>query len=175
MSVYHEFYAPFAHAPGRYEWARIHSTTHGAFDCFIVIHGSTADPVTVYVASEAGERFMADRFPESETIVVPERDLSLRAEESGVARVVLGTLRSTAGPVREARMRFAAGVDAVARAVPYGGGDFPVWGSRWTCEGVDLELDALLEGYVESPSGRVEFSGDAAILTVGSYGRLWER
>lgn len=175
MSVFHEFYAPFAHLPGRYEWARIHSTTHGSFDCFIVIHGSTADPVTVYVASEAGERFMAGRFPESETIVLPGSHLSLRAEESGVARVVLGTVRSAEGPVREARMRFAAGADAVARAEPYGGGDFPVWGSRWTCEGVDLELDALIEGYVDGPAGREELSGAAGIVTVGSYGRLWER
>lgn len=175
MNVYHEFYAPFAHLPGRYEWACIHSTTHGSFDCFIVIHRSTAEPVTVYVASPAGERFMADRFPESETIVLAERDLSLRAEESDASRAVLGTLRSTVGPVREARMRFATGADAVARAVPYGGHDFPVWGSRWRCAGVDLELDALLEGYVERPSGREELSGEEAILTVGSYGRLQAR
>ncbi len=175
MSVYHEFYAPFAHLPGRYEWARIHSTTHGSFDCFIVIHGSTAEPVTVYVSHEAGERFMADRFPESEAIVLAERDLSLRAEESGVARVVLGTMRSSTGPVREARMRFTAGVDAVARAAPYGGRDFPVWGSRWTCEGVDLELDALVEGYANGESGREELTGEPSIVTLGSYGRLWER
>lgn len=175
MSTYHEFYAPFAHLPGRYEWARIHSTTHASFDCLIVIRGSTADPVTVYVASGAGERFMADRFPESETIVLAGADLSLRADESGVARVVLGTMRSSAGPVREARMRFTAGAEAVPRATPYGGRDFPVWGSRWTCEGVDLELDALVEGYVDGPAAREEFSGAAGIVTAGSYGRLWER
>lgn len=31
MGDIYEFYAPFAHIPGRFVWARIHTTTHGSY------------------------------------------------------------------------------------------------------------------------------------------------
>ena len=185
--TYHEFYAPFAHLPGRYEWCRIHSTTHGSFDCFIVIHGTTAEPVSVYLCSENGARFMVDRFPESETIVVGENDLRIEMVDDDDAIRVHGELVATGGPVREARMRFVAPADALPRATPYGGRGFAVWGSRWTCDGVDLELDAAVTGFVTRSDGAPDrelparagsrsetIDGETGVLTLGSYGRLRE-
>lgn len=165
-----EFYAPFAHIPGRYEWCRILSVTHGSFDCFIVIHDGTDRPVTVYVNTEHGERFMRDRFPESRSIRVPADDLVIEAGEGWLR----GELRAQTGPVRTARMRFQA-VTTAPRATPYGGGDFPVWGSAWTCSGVDLELDARVEGAVRLEEREIDLDGDPAIVTLGSYGRLERR
>ena len=170
----HEFYESFAHLPGRYEWCRIHSTTHPSFDCFIVIHGRLDEPVTVYVSSDAGEAFMRDRYPESEVIRVSPAELSIRHDERAATHVVTGELRANGGPVVEARMEFRAPADRAARAAPYGSGEFPVWGSRWSCEGVDLELDATLEGYVRRADevAPEAFEKERAVLTLGSYGRI---
>ena len=185
MTADYEFYAPFVHIPGRYEWCRIHSATHGSFDCFIVIRDGTDKPVTVYVASENGASFMADRFPESEAIRVATTDLKLHAHGApGGDWVVQGGLAAATGPLTAAEMTFRAprsdsSVDAAGgalpRAVRYGGSEFPVWGSRWRCEGVDLELAARVEGYVahRDAADREELSGTRGILTLGSYGALW--
>ncbi len=173
----HEFYAPFAHIPGRYEWATIHSPTHGSFDCFIVLHDGTHRPVTVYVNSDAGERFMADRFPESLALRVAPEALAIEGCAGALAshRVVTGRLHaeSRSGPVLSANMTFTAPGAAVPRAVPYGGSETGVWGSRYRCEGVDLELDASVDGFVEAAQeGQHTFDRAPGILTVGSYGAL---
>ena len=180
MMTDYEFYSPFVHIPGRYEWCRIHSATHGSFDCFIVIHEGTDKPVTVYVASEHGAAFMADRFPESAAIRVAATELRLQADGApGGDWVVQGGLTAHDGPLIAAEMTFRApAVDssggALPRAVPYGGRDFPVWGSRWRCEGVDLELAARVEGYVAHRGAvdREELTGTPGVLTLGSYGAL---
>ena len=106
MHDVYEFYAPFAHIPGRFEWARIHSTTHGSFDCFIVIHEGTDQPVTVYVSSDQGERFMTDRYPESRGIRVLEHNLSIIAGAKG--HTLECRLEAEEGPVRFATMTFSA-------------------------------------------------------------------
>lgn len=167
--VVYEFFAPFAHVPGRYEWCRIRSATHGAFDTFILIDRA---PVVVYVSSDAGERFMRERYPECETHRVAPHEL--RIEERDEGRTVVGQIGSGAGPVRAADMVLAASPDTRARNVPYGGTGEAVWGSkRWTCWGVDLVLDASATGTIRWADGRVERLTNApAIVTLGSFGRI---
>lgn len=164
----YEFFQPFAHVEGKYEWCRIRSPTHGVFDTFILL----GSPAIVYVAEAAGERFMRDRYPECQTYRVPEGALAIR--ETGVGQRVTGRLRASVGPVAEASMRFDTGASTVPRAVPYGGRGRPVWDSpRWTCWGVDLVLDATVEGRIrwrDQPETRLE--GVPGLVTLGSFGRI---
>lgn len=170
-AVAYEFFAPFAHVAGRYEWCRIRSATHGVFDAFILLGKSTAVPATVFVNSTLGAAFMRDRYPECTTIRLPPSALAIG--ESADGRTVTGSLRSNEGPVREATMTLRAGPGAIPRAVPYGGEGQPVWGSRWTCWGVDLVLDGNCDGKVVLQDGRTEtLRGDACLVTLGSFGRL---
>ncbi len=162
-----EFYAPFAHLPGRLEWCRIRSPTHGVFDTCIVIEKTTADPVTVYVNSEAGERFMTQRFPESTAIRVPANRLVMQESDGGLR--LQCRLRADRGPVRRIDMQFRAQA-ALPREVPYGGGR--CWGSRYTCTGVDLELDADVTGLVRWADRDEPLAGGRGIVTVGSMGTL---
>jgi hypothetical protein len=105
-----EFYGPFAHLPGRYEWCRLHTATHGSFDSFIVLGASTRDPATVYVASAAGQAFMRERFAACTTIRVPPDALRIRQSYDG--RTVTGRLQV-----------------AIAAATPHGGGTPPAGGT----------------------------------------------
>lgn len=163
-----EFFAPFAHVPGRFEWCRIRSPTHGVFDCFIALGQSTAAPATVYVRDGRGEAFMRERYPECATFRVPADDL--RITESDDGRTVTGLLRSGVGPVRRAEMTLR-GADGVPEEVAYGGTGQPVWGSRWTCTGVDLNVPARVEGSVEHADGRREdLAGAEGVVTLGSHG-----
>ncbi len=168
--VAYEFFAPFAHVPGRYEWCRIRSPTHGVFDCFIVLGESTAVPATVYVDSGAGAAFMADRYPQSACIRVGAGDL--RLEELDGGRSVSGRLVADTGPVRRVDLTLRGGA-ALPRQSEYGGQGFPVWGSSWACWGVDLELDAEVAGAVVHADGHEErLDGAPGIVTLGSFGRL---
>jgi hypothetical protein len=171
-AVAYEFFAPFAHVAGRYEWCRIRSATHGVFETFILLgKGGTSVPATVYVNSALGAAFMAERYPECTTVRVPPSGLSIA--ESADGRTVTGTLRATEGPLREASMTLRAGPGAIPKAVPYGGDGRPVWGSRWTCWGVDLALDGHADGKLAWADGRVEtLRGEACTVTLGSFGRL---
>ncbi len=174
--VVYEFFSPFAHIEGRYEWCRIRSPTHGVFDCFIVLDPTgPGGPATVYVHSDEGEAFLRDRYPQCTAIRVPPE--ALRLEERDAGRTVQGELTSGDGPVREASLTFRADSDAVARNVPYGGSGGPVWGNReLTCWGVDLVLDARVSGHVDRADGESErFDGDEALLTLGSFGRIAPR
>ncbi|MFO1535100.1 MAG: hypothetical protein ABR586_05500 [Thermoplasmatota archaeon] len=172
--VVYEFFAPFAHIPGRYEWCRIRSPTHGVFDTFIVLGGSTKVPATVYVNSVLGAKFMAERYPECTAIRVPPGGLTLGESPDG--RSVTGTLHADTGPVRKATMAFRAPGMALPKAVPYGGDGGPVWGGRFTCWGVDLNLDAACDGTLEREDGKREtLRGAPAILTLGSFGRIAPR
>ncbi len=160
-----EFYAPFAHIEGKYEWCRIRSTTHGSFDTMILFPYSKQ--VIVYVIDDSGERFMHERYPECETY----RALQLTIEEQDSGRVVAGTLTAAVGPVREANLRFTAG-GSLPRAVEYGGKDQPVWNSRrFACWGVDLVLGARATGQIRWEDNRLEALADVpAIVTAGSFG-----
>ncbi|HUR62609.1 MAG TPA: hypothetical protein VM286_09635 [Candidatus Thermoplasmatota archaeon] len=172
--VAYEFFAPFAHVPGKYEWCRIRSATHGVFDTFIVLGASTQVPATVYVNSALGARFMQDRYPECTTHRVQPSGLTLAEAPDG--RSVTGTLQADAGPVRKATMTIRAPGMALPKAVPYGGEGAPVWGSRWTCWGVDLTLEAAADGSVEDAGGRKHLlRAVPAILSLGSFGRLAPR
>lgn len=166
--VAYEFFAPFAHVPGRYEWCRIRSPTHGVFDTFILL---SRDPVAVYVSDDVGERFMKDRYPECDVFRVGPGDL--RMEERDGGRTLLGDLRARSGPVKTVKMTLQAPL-AVPRNVPYGGKGEPVWGSkRWTCWGVDLVLDATVTGAIEWAEGYVEpLQRVPGIVTMGSFGRI---
>lgn len=169
--VAYEFFAPFAHVAGRYEWCRIRSATHGVFETFILLGKTTAVPATVHVNSALGAAFMAERYPECTTFRVPPSGLSIG--ESADGRTVTGTLKCPEGPLREATMTLRAGPGAIPKAVPYGGEGQPVWGSRWTCWGVDLALDGHADGRLAWADGRVEaLRGEPCIVTLGSFGRL---
>lgn len=166
-----EFFSPFAHIPGKYEWCRIHSPTHGSFDCFILLGESTAVPPTVYVNSDNGEKFMAERYPESAAVRVAARNLRISASSDG--KRVRGTLKADSGPVKRARMDLEASSGAVPRSVPYGGGDFPVWGGVWACTGVDLVMDGLCRGLISFADGRTEIlNGSPCAVTAGSFARI---
>jgi hypothetical protein len=172
MTVTHEFYSPFAHLPGRWEVARIHTTTHGSFDVWIVIHTTTDQPVTVYVNGENGERYMRDRYPESTAIRVAPDDLVIKVEPDGSR--VTAHLTAGAGPHRGGDLTFTAVPGAAAEAVPYGGEAFAVWGSRWSCTGVDLAIPAAVTGTITGADGTplpVD-TPDGGIITLGSYGHL---
>jgi hypothetical protein len=163
-----EFYSPFAHIPGKYEWCRIHSHSHGSLDTFIVIQSSTDQPVTVYVNSANGEAFMADRYPESCCIRVSKEDLQIHSSNGG--RVISGLLNSDRGDIREAFMLFHTTQHVLPVESVYGGQNFRVWGSRWICSGIDLELEAWAEGRIRSKNGTVVLEGEKAVITCGSYG-----
>lgn len=168
--VVYEFFAPFAHVPGRYEWCRIRSPTHGVFDVFIVLGSSTSVPATVYVDSDQGEAFMEDRYPECTCIRTDEQGLYL--EESPDGRVLQCRMTAPIGPVRRAEMEFRAG-PGLPQQGPYGGTGDPVWGSeRFTCWGVDLNLDARVNGSLKTAGGPVTFQDEPGILTLGSFGRI---
>lgn len=172
--VAYEFFAPFAHLPGRIEWCRIRSATHGVFETLVVLGKSTAHPAMVYVNSSLGAAFMAERFPECTTVRVPPSGLSIA--ESGDGRTVTGSLKAGDGPLREAQMTLRADPAAIPKTVPYGGEGQPVWGSRWTCWGVDLALDGHADGRLAWADGRVEpLRGEPCIVTLGSFGRLAPR
>lgn len=169
--VAYEFFAPFAHVPGRYEWCRIRSPTHGVFDTFILLGPTTGHAATVYVNSVLGANFMRDRYPECATFRVPPG--ALRIEESPDGRTVAGSLDAADGPVRLARMVLKAPAAAQPQQAPYGGTGGPVWGGRWTCWGVDLNLPAAAQGRIAFADGRAEeLRGAAAIVTLGSFGRI---
>ena len=169
--VAYEFFAPFAHVEGRYEWCRIRSPTHGVFDTFIVLGESTSVPATVYVNSVLGQAFMKDRYPECTTVRVPPGDL--KVDESADGRTVTGTLKAADGPVREAQMSLRAPATALPRQVPYGGEGQPVWGSRFTCWGVDLNLAGACDGFVVKADGKREtLRGHPCVVSLGSFGRI---
>jgi hypothetical protein len=170
--VAYEFFAPFAHVPGKYEWCRIRSPTHGVFDCFILLGESTSVAATVYVNSALGAAFMQERYPECTTIKLAPPQL--RIEESPDGRTVTGTLtKATTGPLHNATMTLRAPATANPRQIPYGGTGKPVWGGRFTCWGVDLVLDGVCDGVLEWSDGRKEnHRGTKAIVTVGSFGRI---
>ena len=166
-----EFFSPFAHIPGKYEWCRIHSPTHGTFDCFIVLGASTAVPPSVYVSADNGERFMRERYPESATYRVGQRRLRIRSSSDGCD--VRGFLRSETGPVRRAAMRFSAEPAQLPAAIPYGGQDFPVWGGRWACEGVDLVREGRCDGSIRFADGTaVVLRKESCAVTAGSFARI---
>ncbi len=169
MGMETEFYGPFAHIPGRLEWCRIRSPTHGVFYTCIVIEATTSDPVTVYVNAEAGERFMKDRFPDCKTIRVGPG--ALRMEEFQDGHHLHCRLTAAQGPLRSVDMTFTA-QPGVPREVPYGGENKPVWGSKYTCTGIDLELDAVVAGDIGRKEGVETLRGASGILTVGSMGQL---
>ncbi len=164
-----EFFGPFAHLPGRLEWCRIRSPTHGVFDTCIVIDRTTSDPVTVYVDSDQGERFMAERFPGCTAIRVPAGAMTLQESDGG--HRLHCRLAAKSGPLRNADMTFKA-TPGVPRQVAYGGEGKPVWGSAYTCRGVDLELDAAVRGELVWATGPEDVAGTPGILTLGSMGEL---
>ncbi|MFO1532924.1 MAG: hypothetical protein ABR562_04385 [Thermoplasmatota archaeon] len=169
--VVYEFFAPFAHVAGRYEWCRIRSPTHGVFDTFIALGESTAVPATVYVNSVLGQAFMRDRYPECTTVRVPPSALEI--DESPDGRTVTGALKADQGPVREAQMSLRAPATALPQAVPYGGDGQPVWGGRFTCWGVDLNLAGNADGFVVKADGKREnLRGTPCIVSLGSFGRI---
>lgn len=168
--VYTEFYSPFVHIPGRYEWCRIHNADYGSFDMFIIIHAGTDQPVTVYVNSELGKQYMDDRYPESTTYVIKPGDLSIDVEKD--TRAIIGTLRSRRLPIRSVSMRFVPAANAPIRERRYGGDAFRVWGSNWSCSGVDLEIDAVVTGSFVQDDGEEVFHDTPGIITLGSYGHI---
>jgi hypothetical protein len=168
-----EFYTPFAHIPNRYEVCRIHAEGYGSFDVLILIDESTDRPVTVYVNSDTGSRFMVEQYPESTCVrVSPE---ALRIQATGDGRRVACELDAETGPLRSARLQFEAAADAVPEAVGYGGAEFAVWGSPYYCRGVDLNVRATVTGQLATTDGSVEEIDQTGIIALGSVGILGRR
>lgn len=168
--VVYEFFSPFAHVPGKFEWCRIRSPTHGVFDVFIVLGTSTEVAATVYVNSSLGASFMAQRYPECTTFVVPPAGLKL--DEAPDGRSVSGRLEAAQGPLRRVAMTISAPAGVLPRAAAYGGNGRPVWGSRFTCWGVDLVLAGVAKGQLETADGKKVVVQEPAVVTLGSFGRL---
>lgn len=168
-----EFYSPFAHIPDRYEVCRVHAEGYGSFDMFILIATRTDHPVTVYVNSDTGRRFMAERYPESTCIPVSPSALRVHAADEG--RRVSLDLNAQSGPIRAATLQFAAEADSVPTAAAYGGRNFPVWGSRYYCRGVDLNTSARVSGSVTMADGGTEELEATAIIALGSVGIIGPR
>lgn len=172
--VAYEFFAPFAHIPGKYEWCRVRSPTHGVFDLFILLGQSTSVAATVYVNSTLGAQFMAQRYPECRTVRVPPSGLLITESPDGAT--VTGKLRAPEGPLREADLTLRASAASIPKQVPYGGEGQPVWGSKFTCWGVDLNLDGSADGRLVWEDGRQEtVRATPCIVTRGSFGRLAPR
>ncbi len=170
-AVVYEFFAPFAHVEGKYEWCRIRSPTHGVFDTFILLGASTAVPATVYVNSVLGQAFMRDRYPECTTYRVNPGNLKI--DESADGRTIAATVTATEGPITSAIMSLRAPPAAIPQAAPYGGDGKPIWGSRWTCWGVDLNLAGSCDGQIVRADGKkVVLRGTPCIVTVGSFARI---
>lgn len=173
-AVVYEFFAPFAHVPGKYEWCRIRSPTHGVFDVFILLGSSTSVPATVYVNGTLGAAFMAERYPECTTLRVPPG--GLRITESADGSTVTGVLEADQGPLQRVEMTLRSGPASLPRQVAYGGEGQPVWGSRFTCWGVDLNVEGHADGHVVWADGRrVALRGTPCIVTRGSFGRIAPR
>jgi len=163
-----EFYAPFAHIPGRYEFCRIHSPSHGSFDTFNYVQTTTDQPVCVYVCSENGQGFMNDRYPECRCVSVTSDKLGITSDQAG--RKVQGHLEAEEGPVKSVELTLTAPADAKPVESPYSGQKFMVWGSKWSCTGMDLDLKAWVQGQIELADGKTEDIDESGILTLGSTG-----
>lgn len=171
--VVYEFFAPFAHVPGKYELCRIRSPTHGLFDVAILLGKDTSVAATVYVNSSMGASFMAERYPECTTVRVPPGGLAITESPDG--NTVTGKLRASEGPLREVDLTMRA-TGGVPKQVPYGGEGKPVWGGRFTCWGVDLNLDGIADGKLVWADGRAEaLRAVPCIVTRGSFGRIAPR
>ena len=162
----YEFFSPFAHVEGRYEWCRIRSPTHGVFDTMILL---AERPCTVYVGAENGLRFMRDRFPEC--VSLPAR---IKIRESAGGTTVKGALKADAGPLKSATMTLQATPGQAPRHVPYGGKGEGIWGSpRFTCWGVDLVVDGRADGkLVWRDREATRLANEPALITLGSFGRI---
>jgi hypothetical protein len=163
MDDVYEFFAPFCHIEGKYEWCRIRSPTHGAFNVFIELGASTQVPATVYVEDDAGQAFMDERYPESTAIRA--RRVTINEESNGYT---VNCYMNSDGAVKEAQMVFKA-KPGIPTQAPYSGQS--VWGSKFACEGVDLNLKALAKGMVRREDG-VETLSQAGIVTLGSFGKI---
>lgn len=169
MQDVYEFFSPFAHIPGDLEWCRVRSPTHGVFDLCIRLGATTAEPADVYVHEAAARRFMAERYPECRT----HEATSLRLTESDAGRRLACVLTAREGPLQAAYMVFTTDSDVPVQR-PYGGDGHPVWGSRFTCWGIDLEWPAAVTGRINDGAERW-LDDEPAVLTAGSFGRITPR
>lgn len=164
----HEFYAPFALVPGLVELVRVISPAYGEMDMVVILEPR---PVRVYVNSNAGERFLRDRFPAVERFRVPEDDLLL--EDANRGRTLVADLSAHEGPFRELSLVVRARPDATYEPERYEG--LNVWGSELTCYGIDMRLAATARGMVRREGGARESVFQDATLFRGSYGKVAPR
>ncbi len=113
---------------------------------------------------------MAERYPECATIRVKPEEL--RISESSDGLTVSSTLKAKEGPLQSATLTFSAEA-GIPKEVPYGGTGQPVWGGRFSCVGVDLNLPATVSGLVSmADGGTVDLTDAEGIVTCGSYGTI---
>ncbi len=118
---------------------------------------------------------MASRYPESRCCRVPAECLSITASAEGLrTEGVLDVPQSARsdGPVSRARMVFEAEPHAVPEEKHYGSSRFTVWGSKWSCTGVDLELKARVSGLIILKEKEEVFDKTQGIICLGSYGDI---
>jgi hypothetical protein len=162
----HEFYHPFAMLEDLpLELVRVVSPRYGAMDMILLLQ---PQPVQVYVNTDAGERFMRERFPNARTTRVPEASMRLLELDRGMA--MLAELRQNAGPIRELSLVVSADPNGAIGVERY---ESPrVWGSPINCHGIDLRQSATARGFLElRGKSRVALSTPTTIFR-GSYGKL---
>lgn len=162
----HEFYGPFAMVDDLIEFVHIVSPTHGEFDTALLLEPR---PPQIYVASDAGERFLRERYPNARAFRVAAHELLLESLDHGRALVCDLTARD--GPFR--RLSVLVRAERDARYTPERYEAKGVWGSPGlACLGVDIRLAARASGRIEWADGRIEAVDRRAVLFRGSYGKI---
>lgn len=161
----HEFYHPFAMLPSGLELVRVVSPAYGAMDMVVLLDPK---PVRVYVNTEAGERYLRERYPPVRRFRVPEAGMRLVELDRG--ETIIAELVAENGPLRELSLTIRAEADAAVRAERYEG--HSVWGSDLACHGVDLRQAATCRGLVRWEGGRAEAISAPATIFRGSYGKI---
>lgn len=160
-----EFFHPFALVEGVAELVRVLNPEYGAMDMAVVV---PPQPRDIYVNSDAGERFLRDRFPNVRRHRLSPTSFRLATLDEGQA--VRAKLRAAGGPVRRLDLTIRPIAGAPWETERYRGDE--VWGSPLGCRGVDLRVRARAKGTVqleEKPARRID---QEAIVYLGSFGRL---
>ncbi|MBI2077832.1 MAG: hypothetical protein HYT80_05605 [Euryarchaeota archaeon] len=161
----HEFYGPFTMIEGLVEFVRVASPAYGEMDMAYLLGRA---PATIYTNSEAGERFLRERFPKAERHRLDPAQFHLNDFDRGHA--IAAELESKAGPLRAASVVVRAAPGSAYVAERYGAQG--VWDGPFDCHGIDMRLAARARGVVAWKDGPLEAIDRSATLFRGSYGRI---
>jgi hypothetical protein len=160
----HEFYAPFTMVDDVVELVRVISPGYGEMDMAVLVYHPR--PLHVYTNSDAGERFLRERFPKVKRHRLKETDFQLEELDRGQA--IAATLRSTEGPLRALSLIVRARPDSTYAVERYGSDG--VWESDFLCRGIDMRVAATAQGFAEWEGKPRQLIDGKATLFRGSYG-----